>query len=430
MSEKFVSKRNLDFLLYEVHDVERLSSLPYFEDHTRETYELVLDTALKMSRDLMYPYLKEMDQNAPVLEDGAVKVHPMVRTMMKEWGEGGWIGASMPYEVGGQQLPTTVATACNYVFAAANFSSTGFPLLTAGAAHLVLSFGSNEMKETYVPRMLAGEWQGTMALTEPQAGSSLSDIVTQAEPTDEGHYRIRGQKIFISAGDHDGADNVIHMMIARIKGAPPGVKGISLFLVPKHRITSDGALEPNDVTVATVYHKLGYRGCPITQLSIGENNDCRAYLVGEPNKGLSYMFQMMNEARLGVGMQATAIATAAYYTGLEYAKERPQGRNPSGKDATLPQIPIIEHADVRRMLLFQRAVVEGALSLILQCCLYADLAHTQGSEQGQRHALLLDILTPVAKTYPSEMRHTLRKSGAPDTRWLRVLPGVPDGTIL
>ena len=202
MSEKFVSRRNLDFLLYEVHDVERLSSLPYYEDHTRETYKLVLNTALKMSRDLMYPYLKEMDQDAPVLEDGAVKVHPMVRTMMKEWGEGGWIGASMPYEVGGQQLPTTVTTACNYVFAAANFSSTGFPLLTAGAAHLVVSFGSNEMKETYVPRMLAGEWQGTMALTEPQAGSSLSDIGTQAEPTDKGYYRIRGQKIFISAGDH------------------------------------------------------------------------------------------------------------------------------------------------------------------------------------------------------------------------------------
>ncbi|MGC8604749.1 MAG: acyl-CoA dehydrogenase, partial [Desulfomonilaceae bacterium] len=233
-------------------------------------------------------------------------------------------------------------------------------------------------------------------------GSSLSDIVTQAEPTDEGYYRIRGQKIFISAGDHDGADNVIHMMIARIKGAPPGVKGISLFLVPKLRITNDGRLEPNDVTVTTVYHKLGYRGCPITQLSLGENNDCRAYLVGEPNKGLSYMFQMMNEARLGVGMQATAISTAAYYSALEYSKERPQGRKPSGKDATQPQIPIIDHSDVRRMLLFQRAVSEGSLSLIIQCCMYADLARTQDSEQGQRNTLLLDILTPVAKAYPSE----------------------------
>ncbi|MGC8659970.1 MAG: acyl-CoA dehydrogenase [Desulfomonilaceae bacterium] len=403
MSEKFVSRRNLEFLLYETHDVERLSSLAYYEDHTRETYQLVLDTAHKLARDLLYPYLGEMDKKAPFLENGGVKVHPVVKNMLKEWGEGGWIGASMPYDVGGQQLPSVVSIACNFIFAAANFSSTGFPLLTSGASHLILSFGSEDMKETYIPRMLAGEWQGTMALTEPQAGSSLSDIVTRAEPTDQGYYKIRGQKIFISAGDHDGAENVIHMMIAKIKGAPPGVKGISLFLVPKKRIKTDGTLESNDVTVATVYHKLGYRGCPITQLSLGENDDCRGYLVGEPNKGLSYMFQMMNEARLGVGMQATAIASAAYYSALEYARERPQGRRPSGKDATQPQIPIIEHADIKRMLLFQRAVVEGSLSLILQCCMYADLAHQRKDEEGQRSALLLDILTPVAKSYPSEM---------------------------
>ena len=402
MSEKFVSRRNLEFLLYETHNVERLSNLAYYEDHTRETYQLVLDTAQKLARDILYPYLGEMDKKAPFMENGSVKVHPVVKSMMKEWGDGGWIGASMPYEVGGQQLPSIVSTACNFVFAAANFSSTGFPLLTSGAAHLLLSFGCEDMKEIYIPRMLAGEWQGTMALTEPQAGSSLSDIVTRAEPTDKGYYKIRGQKIFISAGDHDGAENIIHMMIARIKGAPPGVKGISLFLVPKKRISGDGSLESNDVTVATVYHKLGYRGCPITQLSLGENDDCRGYLVGDANKGLSYMFQMMNEARLGVGMQATAIASAAYYSALDYARERPQGRKPSGKDANLPQIPIIEHADIRRMLLFQRAVVEGSLSLILQCCMYADLDRQRRDEAGDRYALLLDILTPVAKTYPSE----------------------------
>ncbi len=402
MSEKFVSRRNLEFLLYETHNVERLSNLAYYEDHTRETYQLVLDTAQKLARDILYPYLGEMDKKAPFMENGSVKVHPVVKSMMKEWGDGGWIGASMPYEVGGQQLPSIVSTACNFIFAAANFSSTGFPLLTSGAAHLLLSFGCEDMKEIYIPRMLAGEWQGTMALTEPQAGSSLSDIVTRAEPTDKGYYKIRGQKIFISAGDHDGAENIIHMMIARIKGAPPGVKGISLFLVPKKRISGDGSLESNDVTVATVYHKLGYRGCPITQLSLGENDDCRGYLVGDANKGLSYMFQMMNEARLGVGMQATAIASAAYYSALDYARERPQGRKPSGKDANLPQIPIIEHADIRRMLLFQRAVVEGSLSLILQCCMYADLDRQRRDEAGDRYALLLDILTPVAKTYPSE----------------------------
>jgi len=350
----------------------------------------------------MYPYLREMDEKAPVLEDGQVKVHPVVKTMMKEWGEGGWISSAMPYEVGGQQLPVTVHTACNYVFAAANFSATGYPGLTTGAAHLILSYGTNDLAETYIPRMLAGQWQGTMALTEPQAGSSLSDITTRAEPTDQGYYKIRGQKIFISAGDHDGVENVVHMMLAKIKGAPPGVKGISLFLVPKKRLKSDGTLESNDVTVPTVYHKLGYRGCPITQLSLGENDDCRGYLVGEPHKGLSYMFQMMNEARIGVGMQATAIASAAYYASLEYARERPQGRKPSSKDPTLPQIPIIEHADIRRMLLFQRAVTEGSLSVILQCAMYADLARTEDVEKKARYGLLLDLLTPVAKSYPSE----------------------------
>ena len=402
MAEKFVSRRNLEFLLYEVHRVERLSAQAYFSDHARETYDLVLDTAMKMARDLMYPLLQEMDQKAPVLENGQVKVHPAVKSIMKEWGEGGWIAAPMPYEAGGQQLPEAVTTACNYLFAAANFSSTGFPLLTAGAAHLILSFGSNHLKETYASRMLAGEWQGTMALTEPQAGSSLSDILTRAEPADGECYRMRGQKIFISAGDHDAAENIVHMMLAKIKGGPPGAKGISLFLVPKHRIKSDGSLEPNDVTVATVYHKLGYRGCPITQLSIGENNDCRGYLVGEPHKGLSYMFQMMNEARLAVGMQAAAIASAAYYAALEYARERPQGRKVSSKDPLQPQIPIIEHADIRRMLLFQRAVVEGSLSLILQCCTYSDLSRTEDVEQSRRYALLLDLLTPVAKSYPAE----------------------------
>ncbi|MGA3112974.1 MAG: acyl-CoA dehydrogenase [Syntrophobacteraceae bacterium] len=402
MAKKFVSERNLDFMLYEVHDVERLSSLPYYEDHNRETYDLVVNTALRLARNVMYPYLKEMDEKPPVFEDGQVKVHPMVKTMMKEWGEGGWISSSMPYDVGGQQLPVTVSQVCEYAFAAANFAASAYSGLTSGAAHLILSFGTSELIETYTPRMLAGEWQGTMALTEPQAGSSLSDITTQAEPTDQGYYKIRGQKIFISAGDHDGVENVVHMVLVKIKGSPPGAKGISLFLVPKKRLKSDGTLESNDVTVTTVYHKMGYRGCPITQLSFGENDDCRGYLVGQPHKGLSYMFQMMNEARIGVGMQATAVASAAYYASLEYARERPQGRRLSSKDPTLPQIPIIEHADIRRMLLFQRAVTEGSLSVILQCAMYSDLARTENAEQRERYELLLDLLTPVAKSYPSE----------------------------
>lgn len=195
MAKKFLSERNLDFMLYEVHDVERLSSLPYYEDHNRETYGLVVDTALKLARNMIFPYLREMDEKPPYLEDGQVKVIPEVKSMMKQWGEGGWMASSMPYEVGGQQLPVTVSQVCEYAFAAANFAASAYRGLTTGAAHLILSFATAELIEAYTPSMLAGEWQGTMALTEPQAGSSLSDIITQADPTDQGYYKIRGQKI-------------------------------------------------------------------------------------------------------------------------------------------------------------------------------------------------------------------------------------------
>jgi butyryl-CoA dehydrogenase len=343
-----------------------------------------------------------MDKNPPEFVNGRVKVHPVVKTVMKECGEGGWIAAPFPFDLGGQQLPLMISGACRFIISAANYSASIYPFLTTGAAHLVLSFGSQEMIETYVPKMFSGEWQGTMALTEPQAGSSLADLTSTAELTEQGYYKLRGQKIFISAGDHDGVDNIIHLMLAKIKGAPAGVKGISLFIVPQKRI-ENGQLLPNDVNTAGIYHKLGYRGAPITQLSMGENNDCRAYLVGEPHKGLMYMFQMMNEARIDVGLGAAAIASAAYYASLEYAKERPQGRRLTSKDPTQPQIPIIQHADIRRMLLFQRAVVEGSMALILQCAWYADLGRVLTGEEKEKNELLLDLLTPVAKSYPSEM---------------------------
>jgi butyryl-CoA dehydrogenase len=259
------------------------------------------------------------------------------------------------------------------------------------------------MKGKYIPKMFSGEWQGTMALTEPQAGSSLADIAASAEPAGEGDYNIKGQKIFISASDHDGVENVVNLMLARIKGAPAGVKGISLFVVPKKRIGKNGELVENDVNVSGLYHKLGYRGCPINQLSMGENDDCRGYLVGEPNKGLSYMFQMMNAARLGIGLGASAIASAAYYASLEYSRERLQGRRMTEKDPASPQIPIIEHADVKRMLLFQKAVFEGSLSLIAQCYKYSDLVIVSTGDERGKYSLLLEFLTPVAKSYPSEI---------------------------
>jgi alkylation response protein AidB-like acyl-CoA dehydrogenase len=403
MAEKFISERNLKFLLYEMFDVESLLKYPRYADHSREVFDMVMDTAMKMSKDLFKPVFSEMDKNPPEYVKGTVKVHPAVRNIMREAGAGGWIGSTFDCQYGGQQLPEMVGmTIPTAIFGAANYSAAVFHELTNGAAGLIASFGSQEMKALYLPKMLAGEWQGTMALTEPQAGSSLTDLTMSAEPAAAGYYKIKGQKIFISAGDHDGVDNVIHLVLVRIKGAPAGIKGISLFVVPKLRPEGD-KLVPNDLNCAGIYHKLGYRGSPITQLAFGENDDCRGWLVGEANKGLSYMFQMMNGARIDVGLGAASISSAAYYASLEYAKERPQGRKLSSKDPLSPQVPIIEHPDIKRMLLMQKAIVEGSLSLLMQCSRYHDMEKVSQGEDHENYNLLLELLTPVAKTYPSEM---------------------------
>ena len=403
MAAKFVSERNIKFLLYEVFDVESLIKYDYYSEHNRKMFDMVLKAAIKLGKDLLFPIFEAMDRSQPELVDGEVKVHPDVRKIMKEFGEGGWISSRVPYSQDGEQLPSMVADVCDFIFCTANYSTYAYPGLTYGASHLIESFGSKELIETYIPRMRSGDWQGTMALTEPEAGSSLSDITTRAAPTDQGHYLIKGQKIFISAGDHDGAENIIHLMLAKIEGAPAGVKGISLFVVPKYRIDDNGDPIPNDVTTSGLYHKLGYKGCPIVQLSMGDKDDCRGWLVGEPHSGLKYMFQMMNEARIQVGMGAAALATAAYYASLDYAKSRLQGRKLDQKDPQLPQIPIIEHADVKRMLLFQRSITEGSLSLLIQCSKYVDYQKVLSAEEKEKYRLLLEILTPVAKSYPSEM---------------------------
>jgi butyryl-CoA dehydrogenase len=391
------------FIIYEMLDSESLTRFPYYEDHSRESFDLVLDTATKIAQRLLRPNLKAMDQFAPELVQGCVKVHPAVREFMRECGDGGWISATATYEEGGQQLPQVIKAAFSFIFGAANYSASVYPMLTTSAAHLIETFGSEELKNTYIPMMFSGQWQGTMAMTEPQAGSSLADIATRAEHAEGDYYKITGQKIFISGGDHDGVDNVVNLMLARIKGAPQGVKGISLFAVPRLRPKQGGGLESNDVSIAGVFHKMGYRGCPITQLSLGENNDCHGWLVGEPNQGLACMFQMMNEARIEIGIGAAGIASAAYYASLEYAGQRPQGRKPGIKDPASPQVSIIQHADIKRMLLFQKAVVEGSLALLFQCALYSDYKRVKEGEEREKYALLLDLLTPVAKSYPSEM---------------------------
>jgi butyryl-CoA dehydrogenase len=400
---KFISVRNLNFLLYEVFDTESFTRYPYFAQYDRKMFDMVLKAAMELAERLLFPNFQEMDRNPPELVGDHVRVHASMKAILKEFGLGGWIGATVTEELGGQQLPHLIADSCFFLFCAANYSASAYLVLSAGAAHLLESFSQKELLELYIPKVLEGKWQGTMALTEPEAGSSLADITTTAEPTDDGHYKLRGQKIFISAGDHDAAENIAHMMLARIEGAPSGVKGISLFLVPKLRMEGNGRLVPNDVVTSGIFHKLGYRGCPIAQLSIGDNDDCRGYLVGEPHKGLGHMFQMMNEERIFVGLGATGMASAAYYASLEYAKARRQGRRLSEKNLAKPQIPIIEHADVKRMLLFQRGIVEGSLSLLLQCSKYVDLSRVSSGEEKENYSLLLDLLTPVAKSYPSEM---------------------------
>ena len=402
MAEKFMSMRNLKFLLYEVFDAVSLTRHPYYEEYDRKMLDMVLQAARELAEGILWPHFQEMDREAPVLEGDTVRVHPSVKKLMSAFGDGGWISMTVPEDLDGQQLPQMIADTCQFIFCRANYSGAVYPGLCDGAARLIENFGDKALYDAYVPRLRSGLWQGTMALTEPNAGSSLSDITTEAVPTGEGYYRIKGQKIFISAGDHDGVENVVHLMLAKISGAPAGVKGISLFVVPKKRMAADGSLESNDVGTSGIFHKLGYRGCPIAQLSIGDRDDCRGYLVGEPHRGLMYMFQMMNEARIGVGMGAAAMATAAYYAALDYAGMRTQGRPVGEKDPSREPVCIIEHADVKRMLLFQRAVCEGSLALLLQCSRYVDERKVGNAEKRDKFGMLLDLLTPVAKTYPSE----------------------------
>lgn len=402
MAEQFLNIKNLKFILHDVIGTDDGHREAAFAGKNRKTIDMVLDAAYDFAKKELHPIFEEMDRNQPELKDGIVKVHPKVKNIMRTLGKDGWIAAGFSEEWDGENMPASIIHACSYIFAAANYSGSVYAGLSMGAAKLIDSFGDMALKQEFIPKLLSGEWQGTMALTEPEAGTSLSDMTTEAVSQDNGSYRVKGQKIFISAGDHDAVDNVIHLMLARIKGAPAGVRGISLFVVPKLRQDVSGTFVSNDVTVTQVFHKLGYRGAPITELSMGDKDDCHAFLVGEVNMGLKYMFQMMNGARLEVGMGAAAISTAAYHAALNYTKSRKQGRRITDKGSANP-VSIIEHADVKRMLLFQRAVSEGSLSLILQCSYYEDLITILPKEEREDYHFLLELLTPVAKTYPAEM---------------------------
>lgn len=402
MSHPYYSPQNLKYTLFQVHGMKDVLAHPRFEHLDEEALNFMLDSAKQLADTYLYPNYEAMDRDEPQLKDGNITVHESVRPYMDAVGEAGWIAATAPLEYDGMQAPEMINAASNFIFSAANNGGVQLSGLTHSAANLLLSFGTEEQKKEFLPHMYAGKWQGTMALTEPQAGSSLSDVITSATPQGDGSFKLKGQKIYISGGDYIGAENVVHFVLARIDGAPKGTKGISLFLVPKYRKEAEEMVF-NDVTVAGLYHKMGQKGSPATHLMYGEQNDCVGHLIGEANQGLSYMFQMMNEARIAVGIGAAAISSAAYYASLKFAKERPQGRPLNNKDVNQDQTLIINHPDVRRMLLMQKAIVEGSLSLGMQAAKYVDMIHISEGEQKNTYQLLLDILTPIVKTYPSEM---------------------------
>lgn len=406
MPQKYVDVDTLKYMLYDVHNLEGLLNRERFQDHDRESLDMFLESVKEFADRELFPYFKEMDEQPAYHKDGKVFVHNQVKTMMHQGGELGLISAPFDYDDGGLQIPLMTQTAAYYILDAANNHLPGYAALTQGAAELIVHFANDTLKETYVPKMLSGIWNGTMCLTEPQAGSSLSDVITKAIPTDNGYYHISGQKIFISGGDNDFTENVVHLVLARIEGAPKGTKGISLFVVPKNRPKGDGTLEWNDVTTVADFQKLGQKGYCTTHLGFGDKEDCRGWLVGEPNKGLHYMFLMMNAARIAVGRGASAIASAAYYASLEYANERPQGRKLSSDGKKNPdekQTLIINHPDVRRMLLLQKSIVEGTMSLTLLAANYYDRVATATSpEEKDKYHQLLEMIIPIVKTYPSE----------------------------
>ncbi|MBI5503329.1 MAG: acyl-CoA dehydrogenase [Deltaproteobacteria bacterium] len=407
MSDTLVNLRDIRFVLYEMLDVETLTKYDYFADYSRDTFDIVLDAAYKLAREVCWPSYAEMDRIGASFDakTGKTSVPECMHRIWQAYKEGGWGGETAPVEVGGQQLPACVAAATSLMFNAANTSANMYVAGAGGAAGLILSFGSDALKKTYLEKLYGGEWGGTMCLTEPQAGSSLSDVKTTAVKASDGdHYLLTGTKCFISSGDQDLTDNIVHPVLARIPGSPPGVKGISLFIVPKYRVDDDGSVgEFNDVVTAGIEHKLGIRGNATATLNFGDSGKCRGWLLGEPNRGLTYMFQLMNHARIGTGLQATSLAANAYQHALQYTRERLQSRKISEKDPTSPQVPIIKHSDVRRMLLAQKATTEGMFALLAYAAYLGDKERCSPDETERLAATdILDVLTPVCKAYGSE----------------------------
>ncbi|MFV9429021.1 acyl-CoA dehydrogenase [Rhodococcus aetherivorans] len=411
MSSILLSRDDLTFLLYDWLDVESLTKNVRFEDHSKETFDAALELAETIAARYFRPHNRTGDLNEPHFDGTEVHIIPEVREALTAFAETGLLAGTMDNEVGGIQLPRVIHRACFAWFQAANIATASFPMLTMANANLLLAHGSDEQIATYAAPMLEGRFLGTMCLSEPHAGSSLSDLTTRAVPDGDGRYRIFGRKMWISGGEHELSENIVHLVLARAQGARPGVKGLSLFIVPKYLVHEDGSLgERNDVALAGLNHKMGYRGITNTMLNFGDGVHTPAggagavgYLVGEENRGLEYMFHMMNEARIGVGAGAAALGYTGYLQSLDYARTRPQGRRPGQKDPATPQVAITAHADVRRMLLAQKAYAEGSMALVLYAAKLLDESTTAADDITRSNAqILLDVLTPIVKSWPSQ----------------------------
>lgn len=404
MAPPLIDPRDLDFALWRVLDAEQLTRYDRFAEHGRETFDAVIETARRIAEEKFRPHAAKADANEPFLENGSVVLIPEIKEAIAAFAEAGFMAAHHDADRGGMQLPWTIQQAAFAHFKAANVPTAAYPFLTIAAANLVHAHGSEEQQRTWMQPMLEGRFLGTMALSEPHAGSSLSDVRTTARLREDGTYAIKGSKMWTSGGEHELSENIVHMTLARIEGAPPGVKGLSLFIVPRYRLDDGGRpSEANGVRLIGLNHKMGYRGTVNTALSFGDEDDCIGWIVGAPNKGLLQMFHMMNEARVGVAFGAIMLAYQGYLESLAYARERPQGRHPGDKDPTTPQLRLVEHADVKRMLLQQKAVAEGGLMLALDLALRIDRSgHDPDEAVRTRESLLLDFLTPIIKAWFSD----------------------------
>ncbi len=397
-----INQKDLFFILKDQLDYGTLCELERYRDLNEKTLDLLVTEAINFAKGVVDPLSEICEEQPPRLEGGQVVCATVLREAFRQYGQDGWTAVSRDTEYGGQGFPHMMRIVVNDLMYGAYQSFNMAPSLTHGAAHLIESFGSDELKARFIPRMFDGTWAGTMCLTEPNAGSNLAALETTA-CTEGNHFKIRGNKIFISWGDHDIAENIIHLVLARIEGAPPGVKGISLFVVPKIRVNPDGGLgQANDVVCTGIEKKLGLHGSPTAALTFGGRDDCIGYLCGGANQGLAHMFQMMNSARINTGVGGMTMASTAYLNALAYVKERRQGRDlAGGKNGN---VPIIDHPDVRRMLLWMKAMVDGMRSMIYTGAFWSDLSYELPTGDRRTHfENLVDFMTPIIKAYCSDM---------------------------